>query len=151
MAVIDCINVPRHRTRRGAAVIKQGLALGIGAALMASASPSWGQNDSAAPLNALHQALHLSPQQEGAWQMYRAHAATPGPAQDRRRAAAQMFPQLTAPQRLDLIAAEMKQELVDLDQQARALRAFYATLSPEQQKTFDLQTLPPANAQQQPG
>jgi hypothetical protein len=43
----------------------------------------------------------------------------------------------------------MKQELVDLQQQAQALKAFYMTLSPEQKKTFDAQTLPPPNSQQQ--
>ncbi len=62
-----------------------------------------------------------------------------------------MFPNLSAPQRMDLIEAEMKQELVDLQQQSQALKAFYATLSLEQKKTFDAQTLPPQNSQQQTG
>ncbi len=120
-------------------------------ALMAMASPALGQTIGLSPIAALHQALHLSAAQEAAWKTYRAQAATPSPAQDRRRAASQMFPKLNAPQRLDLIEAEMKQELADLDQQSRVLEAFYGTLTPEQQSIFDAQTLPQPNSQQQPG
>ena len=129
--------------------MRAALAWGLGAALMISAPQSWAQSTGDSPINALHQALHLSAAQEPGWNAYRAQSSAANPAQDRRRAAAQMFPNLTAPQRLDLVAAEMKQELVDLNRQAQVLRAFYATLSPEQKSIFDAQTLPPANSQQQ--
>ena len=62
-----------------------------------------------------------------------------------------MFPNLDAPQRMDLVEAEMKQELLDLQRQSEALKSFYGTLSAEQKAIFDAQTLPPADPQQQPG
>ena len=74
--------------------------------------------------------------------------SAPNQAQDRRRAAQRLFPTINAVQRMDLVEAEMKQDLLDLDRQAQALKAFYATLSPEQQRVFDKRTLPPAQNQQ---
>ena len=62
-----------------------------------------------------------------------------------------MFANLSAPQRMDLVEAEMRQELLDLQQQSQALKAFYATLSPEQKSIFDAQTLPPRDSQHQSG
>ncbi len=129
--------------------MRAGLAMGLCAALIAAAPPASSQTVGQSPINALHQALHLSPQQESAWQAYRAQASAPTRAQDRRRAASVMFPNLSAPQRMDLIEAEMKQELADLQHQSQALKAFYATLSPDQKSTFDAQTLPPPNSPQQ--
>ena len=115
--------------------------------------PAAGQSspNAQSPLNALHKALNLSPAQEPAWQAYRAGASAPTKAQDRRRAASQMLPNLNAPQRMDLVEAEMRQELLDLQQQSRVLKAFYAALSSEQQAVFDAQTLPPQDSQQQQG
>jgi hypothetical protein len=128
--------------------IRTNLALGLCAALIGAATPALSQTVGLPPIDALHQALHLSPVQEGAWKAYRAEASAPTRAQDRRRAASLMFPNLSAPQRMDLIEAEMKQELADLQKQSQALKAFYVTLSPAQKSTFDAQTLPPPNAQQ---
>ena len=62
-----------------------------------------------------------------------------------------MFPTLSAPQRMDLVEAEMRQELLDLQAQSQALKTFYATLSPQQKATFDAKTLPPEQGQQDPG
>lgn len=127
------------------------LGLGIGAALMASAPAAWAQTVGLSPITALHQALHLSAAQDVAWQAYRAAAGAPTVAQDRRQAASKLFPTLDAPQRMDLIEAEMKQELLDLQQQSQAVKTFYATLGPEQKTIFDAKTLPPVNSSQQPG
>ena len=123
--------------------------MGICAALMVSAPFVWGQSTGPSLIDTLHRSLNLSPQQEPAWQSYRAQVLAPAKAQDRRRAASQMFPSLTATQRMDLVEAEMKQELLDLQQQSQALKAFYATLSPAQKSTFDAQTLPPQDSRQQ--
>ncbi len=147
MAAIDRVQV-RTVGQKG---VRNGVAIGLCAALMAAAPPALSQTVGLPPISALHQALHLSPQQEEAWKAYRAEASAPSRAQDRRRAASLMFPNLSAPQRMDLIEAEMKQELADLQRQTLALKAFYATLSPDQKATFDAQTLPPANSQQQMG
>lgn len=105
-----------------------------------------GQQDPAQALEALHRALNLTPDQEGAWAAYRA-ADVPNAAQQRRDAAAAMFAQIDAPHRMDLVEAEMRQELADLQRQSRALKAFYARLSPQQQRIFDVRTLPPQGDQ----
>jgi hypothetical protein len=107
---------------------------------LAAAGAAHGQEPN---LKALHDALHLSADQEAAWSDYKS-AATPTPqAQQRRRAAARLFPTLTAPRRIDLVEAEMQEDLADLHRQGEALKRFYARLSPAQQRTFDAQTLPP--------
>jgi hypothetical protein len=94
-------------------------------------------------LRALHDALHLTPDEEPAWNDYQAVASPSAQAQQRRHSAAQLFPGLTAPRRIDLVEAEMQQDLADLHRQGEALKRFYARLSPAQQRTFDAQTLPP--------
>lgn len=113
--------------------------------LASGMAPACGaQTIAVTPVEGLHQALRLSPAQEGAWKLYRAQTSAPNHAQDRHRAAARMLPTLAAPQRMDLVEAEMKQDLSDLQQQSQATRAFYATLTPDQQHTFDIRTLPPS-------
>ena len=130
---------------------KPGLRLILAAGLCVGtlfASPVWSQTIGVPPLAALHLALHLNGQQETAWKAYRDEASAPIRTQERRRAAAQLFPSLSAPQRMDLVEAEMRQELLDLQNQSRALKAFYATLSPEQQRIFNARTLPPPDGRQ---
>ena len=107
----------------------------------------YGQPDPARQIESLHRALNLTPDQEGAWRAYRSAADAPNTVQQRRNAAAAMFAQIDAPHRMDLVEAEMRQELVDLQHQAQALKAFYARLSPQQQRIFDAKTLPPAGDQ----
>jgi hypothetical protein len=110
-------------------------------------APAYAQTIGASPVTALHQSLHLTPQQEPAWKAYRDAAAVPAKAQGRRQAASKMFPSLTSPQRMDLIDAEMRQEMQDFKAQSEALKAFYGTLSPDQKRIFDKQTLPPRGDQ----
>jgi hypothetical protein len=106
-----------------------------GAAQAQSASPD---------LSALHDALHLSVQQEDAWRAYRA-AITPDPQADaRHRQAAMMLATLSTPRRVDLIEAEMQEDAATLHRQGQAVKAFYGTLSPSQQRAFDQQTAPNA-------
>lgn len=93
-------------------------------------------------LKSLHDALHLTSSQEPAWTAYQASVMQPQ-AQQRRRAAALLFPNLTAPRRVDLVEAEMQQDLADLRRQGAALKTFYVALTPAQQRVFDAQTLPP--------
>ncbi len=96
-----------------------------------------------ASIESLHQALQLSPAQEGAWQLYRSASDIPEQAQARRRAASGLFRTLDAPRRMDLVEAEMQQELIDLQRQSRALKTFYGVLTPSQRAIFDARTLPP--------
>ena len=93
-------------------------------------------------LASLHAALHITAAQEDAWRAFVA-ASQPDPqAQARERAAEQMLPTLTAPQRVDLSVAAMQADLDTMRERGRALKAFYATLSAAQQATFDRETLP---------
>ena len=101
------------------------------------------QSGGTEPIEALHQALNLSPQQESAWAAYRSAADLPNQAQQRRSAAQALFRSVDAPHRMDLVEAEMRQELADLQRQSQALKAFYSALSPDQQRIFDARTLPP--------
>jgi hypothetical protein len=116
------------------------IGLGVCAGL-AFASSAWGQPPN---LGALHDALHLTSSQEAAWGAYQASVSAPATAEQRHRAAAELFPKLSAPRRIDLVEADMEQDLTDVRRQGVALKAFYATLQPEQQRIFDAQTLPPA-------
>jgi hypothetical protein len=93
-------------------------------------------------LRSLHASLHITAAQEDAWRAFMA-ASQPDPQQQaRERAAQQMLPGLTAPQRVDLSIAAMQADLATMRQRGAALKAFYATLTPAQQATFDRETLP---------
>jgi hypothetical protein len=111
-----------------------GLGLAVGLATGAQAQT--------AGLTALHDALRLTPTQETAWSAYKAAMPQPAQARARHHAAAMLFPTLPAPRRIDLVEAEMRQDLADLHREGDALKAFYATLTTDQQRIFDAQTLP---------
>ena len=112
--------------------------LGLAASLVL-ATAAWSQPSN---LIALHDALHLGADQEPGWNAYAASVATPPGTRQRRRAAAMLFPTLTAPRRIDLVEAEMREDLLELHREAEALKTFYAVLTPAQQKIFDAKTLP---------
>jgi hypothetical protein len=98
-------------------------------------------------LASLRDALHLTSTQEVAWKTFAA-ASVPDPNQAARdRSAESMLPGLTAPQRVDLSIAVMEADLDTLRNRGRALKAFYATLTPTQQAEFDHQTTPSEQAQ----
>lgn len=91
-------------------------------------------------LTSLHDALHLAADQEPAWRAY-VGAISPDPeSQARRRAAAEMMANLPTPRRVDLIDAQVDADTAALHRQGRAVKAFYAALTPEQQATFDRET-----------
>jgi hypothetical protein len=132
------------------AAMATSIMLVAGAAHGQSYGPSAnGSASGSSQIDQLHQALHLQPMQESAWQLYRSAADVPDKAQARRRSASGLFRTLDAPRRMDLVEAEMRQELDDLQRQSHALKAFYGTLTPDQQRIFDARTLPPAENQQQ--
>lgn len=88
-------------------------------------------------LSRLHDALRLTPAQETAWRTYTA-AISPDPTvQARRQSAANMMRTLPTPRRIDLINAEMEADMVAMRRQGDAVKAFYAQLTPAQQRTFD--------------
>ncbi len=116
----------------------------VGVAGLMFAAHAQAQTTQQSPVEVLHQALQLTPSQEGAWQVYRSASDIPEQAQARRRAASGLFRTLDSPHRMDLVEAEMQQELIDLQRQSRALKAFYGVLTPAQRAIFDARTMPPA-------
>jgi hypothetical protein len=115
--------------------------LALTAALCAAAAPAAQAQGRGPDLQALHDALHLTPTQEPAWRTFAAASAPDPEQQARERAAQAMLPTLRAPQRVDLGIAAMEADLDTLRQRGAALKAFYATLTAGQQATFDRETL----------
>lgn len=97
------------------------------------------QAHQAARAKALHDILNIQPGQEDAFKAFLAamrpeHRDGMGPGQhpdDQQMAA------LTTPQRLDRMAARMAARQAEFQHRAEAIKAFYATLTPDQQRAFD--------------
>ena len=134
--------------RRSSDRLLRGLALGLVCWAGVQGPSASAQTAGPPALRALHDALKLDPQQEVAWRAYSDEVSDPTGAQARRLAAARLLPSLHAPQRMDLVEAELRAELQDLRVQSRALKAFYAALTAEQQHVFDARTVPPPDASQ---
>ena len=88
--------------------------------------------------------LKLTPAQEGAWSRFTT-AMQPQPRVHRTEAdRAKMrteFARMTTPERIDKIRAMGAERAANMNKRADAVKAFYAALSPEQQKVFDAATL----------
>jgi hypothetical protein len=97
-----------------------------------------------ADLIRLHDDLHLSEAQDGAWQAYTTAIAPNPQAEARHRSTAEMLPLLPTPRRIALIQATMASDQADFARQGAAVTAFYGELSADQQRTFDEDTLPGA-------
>jgi len=85
---------------------------------------------------ALKQKLQITSTQEGAWNAWTA-AMKPG---DFKRPERGEMEKLTTPERIDRMRAMRDQHMAQMDKRAEATKAFYATLTPEQKKTFDAET-----------
>jgi protein CpxP len=94
-------------------------------------------------LQQLHDALNLRPDQDAAWRDYVRSTAVDPQETAQRRDGAQRMADLTAPQRVDLSVQMMKLDLASLQRRGAALKNFYASLTPEQQATFDRETMRP--------
>ena len=123
------------------------VALAIFGSVFAS-YPALSQTNNNTAIEALHGALKLTPNQELAWMKYKKGLMLGSDIQNRRAAAAKLFPSINALRRMQLAKAELAQELADLEIQSQALDEFYKTLTPEQQRIFDLKTLPPQQGPQ---
>lgn len=88
----------------------------------------------------LHDKLKLNPDQEEAWKTLQ--SAMKPPAEHKRLDMAEME-KLTAPERMEKMQEQMKQHQEAMGTRLQAVKAFYAKLSPEQQKTFDQESLAP--------
>jgi hypothetical protein len=111
--------------------------------LVIAICPALGQPTNIAMIEQLHDALKLTPNQESAWIKYRKILVSASDIQSRRSAAFKLFPTINSVRRMQLAKAELTQELAELESQLQALNEFYQTLTPEQQRIFDLKTLPP--------
>lgn len=88
----------------------------------------------------LKAALKITPAQEGAWTTYTAAMKPPADMMGKRPDRAEMD-KLTTPERIDkmktLRSQHMNEMMATMDKHGEATKAFYATLTPEQKKTFD--------------
>ncbi|MDO5289536.1 MAG: Spy/CpxP family protein refolding chaperone [Pseudomonadota bacterium] len=82
--------------------------------------------------------LKITPAQEGAWNNFAAAMQPKAPAQRPDRAE---FDKLTTPQRIDRMQALHAERGAEMKARGDATKAFYAQLTPEQQKTFDERAL----------
>jgi len=86
--------------------------------------------------------LKLTPAQDGAWTTFAAAQQPPArPAGDPSARWAE-FQKMTTPQRLDQMQQRQTERAAHMTQRADATRAFYAQLTPDQQKVFDTESLP---------
>lgn len=88
--------------------------------------------------------LKLTPAQEGAWTSYTEAMKPPADLAARRAEHAELL-KLPTPERIDKMKALRNQHMGEMstamDKRGEATKAFYATLTPEQQKTFDAQAM----------
>jgi len=88
---------------------------------------------------AMHTALKLSAEQEGAWKEFTARMKSVGM---QLRPEREKMAALPAPERMDKMLAMMKEGETRMETRAAAVKEFYAVLTPEQQKVFDAQMAP---------
>jgi len=90
-------------------------------------------------LAALKEKLKLDASQEGAWSTFAAAQQPPARSAEPRNR--EEVAKLTTPQRLDLMQQRQAERSAAFAKRADATRSFYAALKPEQQQTFDAETL----------
>ena len=94
-------------------------------------------------LSALKAKLNLASEQEAAWNDF---ASTGQPGMHRmggdRQAMRGEFAKLSTPERLDRMQARSEMRRVKMAGRAEAIKAFYAQLTPKQQKVFDAEAMP---------
>jgi hypothetical protein len=114
----------------------------LGILLAAAGTAAAAEQAVNAELIRLHDDLHLTGGQEAAWRDY-TRAIAPAPeAEARHRATTELLPAIPTPRRIALIEATMAQDAADFRRQGAAVTAFYATLTADQQRVFDRETLP---------
>lgn len=96
-----------------------------------------------AELIKLHDDLHLSQDQDAAWEAYARAIAPAAQTEARHNATGQLLPLVPTPRRLALLEANLSQDEADFRRQADAVLGFYNRLTPSQQRTFDRDTVPP--------
>ncbi|HQQ70404.1 MAG TPA: Spy/CpxP family protein refolding chaperone [Alicycliphilus sp.] len=100
------------------------------------ATPEQRQQFMAKRMEAFKQKLQLTPAQEPAWTSFM-QAMQPGSRADHARLDWQGMDKLTTPERIDRMRAMGAQRMAEMDRRGDAVKAFYAQLTPAQQKTLD--------------
>lgn len=96
----------------------------------------------------MHDALKLNPEQEKAWVKYQESHPMMGAVQRPDRAA---MDKLTAPERAEKMLEMSRKHQDSMTQHVSAMKGFYDTLTPEQKKTFDEQSMMRPQRGQRPG
>ena len=86
----------------------------------------------------LKQLLQITPAQEGAWNAYVAALRPANMQRPDRRKMRDEFEKMTTPERIDRMRAMRAARMAEMDKRADATKVFYAALTPEQKKSFDL-------------
>lgn len=82
----------------------------------------------------LKKQLHLTPAQEGDWTSFTSAMAA---SRNHARLGMQGMEKLTTPERIERMQAILVQRSAELERRGETVKAFYAALTPAQQKTFD--------------
>ncbi|WP_161539972.1 Spy/CpxP family protein refolding chaperone [Glaciimonas sp. PCH181] len=85
----------------------------------------------------LHDELKITPAQEGAWKTYISQMQPPRGDMPMHRPSKEEWAKQTAPERMDHRIEFMKKMEAHMTERAAALKTFYATLTPAQQKILD--------------
>ncbi|MDX9706472.1 MAG: Spy/CpxP family protein refolding chaperone [Azospira sp.] len=88
-------------------------------------------------LDRLHADLKLTPEQDAAWQSWRSETRESMAKLGKQRPDFKALAQLPAPERMAKMLEMKKEQHKKMEDSLASLRAFYAKLTPEQQKTFD--------------
>lgn len=83
----------------------------------------------------LKQKLQITPVQESTWNSF-VQSMKP-PTQAPQRPDREALANMSTPERIDQMRALRTQRMAEMDRRGEATKNFYATLSPEQKKTFD--------------
>lgn len=88
-------------------------------------------------MNRLHQELKLTADQEAAWTAWTAKVTASFEATKAKRPDFKAMGDLSAPERMEKYIEYRKEKQARMEAGLADLKAFYATLTPEQQKVFD--------------
>lgn len=128
--------VPHHPTEQTANAPERGGRMGM----MGKMDPEKRKAMMAKHVEALKAKLKITAAQEGAWTTFTTAMQPPEKMEHKRPDRAEMD-KLTTPERIDKMRELRKQHMTDMqaamDKRDDAIKAFYAVLSPEQQKVFD--------------
>lgn len=95
------------------------------------------QERMAARMAALKEKLQITSAQESAWTSF---TTAMRPSGDMKRMDREALSRMSTPDRIDQMRLVRQQRAAEMDRRGEATKAFYAALTPEQQKVFDQET-----------